>query len=300
MVINKTVSICGIWNCNMKFVEKLLSKFLPYKVWKKHYYNKKYKEIENSGLGKILQKNIYFRDIHKGGRCFILGNGPSLSKVDVALLKDEITFTVNDLYYKEDFSKINTTYHVFADPYYFTELEGILEKLMEKSNPLGVFIEGSGYKEILQNQLQQKYPIYVYSNGIEIEDIKLVPIDLCKLLPYYCTVVQSAISIASYMGFTEIYLLGCDCTGILNFIDRIQRQEIKNYAYRLPEMELLKQKSNSISCEHMFFEWHHIFKSYRLLNSFMKEKNITIINLTENSILDAIEKGNLSDVIQSS
>ena len=39
-----------------------------------------------------------FMNLHSGRRCFIVGNGPSLNKVDMTLLSDEITFGANRCY----------------------------------------------------------------------------------------------------------------------------------------------------------------------------------------------------------
>ncbi len=39
-----------------------------------------------------------FRDRHKGRRCFVVGNGPSLNQIDMGRLKDEITFGSNRCY----------------------------------------------------------------------------------------------------------------------------------------------------------------------------------------------------------
>lgn len=39
-----------------------------------------------------------FRDVHKGQRCFVVGNGPSLNQIDMGRLKDEITFGSNRCY----------------------------------------------------------------------------------------------------------------------------------------------------------------------------------------------------------
>jgi hypothetical protein len=38
------------------------------------------------------------RDLHRGERCFILGNGPSLKQTDLRLLKGEVTFGLNRIY----------------------------------------------------------------------------------------------------------------------------------------------------------------------------------------------------------
>jgi hypothetical protein len=39
-----------------------------------------------------------YRDAHAGERCFILGNGPSLRRTDLSLLRDEFTFGLNRIY----------------------------------------------------------------------------------------------------------------------------------------------------------------------------------------------------------
>ncbi len=38
------------------------------------------------------------KDIHRGERCFIIGNGPSLKQTDLSRLKDEFTFGMNRFY----------------------------------------------------------------------------------------------------------------------------------------------------------------------------------------------------------
>ena len=55
------------------------------------------------------------RDKHKGERCFIIANGPSLNKIDISLLKDEITIGCNGIY--KNFSKweFKTNYYMIVD-----------------------------------------------------------------------------------------------------------------------------------------------------------------------------------------
>jgi hypothetical protein len=42
---------------------------------------------------------LNLRNQHKGQRCFIIGNGPSLRQTNLALLKDEVTFGLNRISY---------------------------------------------------------------------------------------------------------------------------------------------------------------------------------------------------------
>ena len=43
-----------------------------------------------------------YKDIHKGDRCFIVANGPSLKKMDLSLLESEYTIGMNRIYLLND------------------------------------------------------------------------------------------------------------------------------------------------------------------------------------------------------
>ena len=43
----------------------------------------------------LLARNSVFRNRHKGQRCFVIGNGPSLKTQDLSLLAREITFVMS-------------------------------------------------------------------------------------------------------------------------------------------------------------------------------------------------------------
>lgn len=45
-----------------------------------------------------IRRLAAFKDAHRGQRCFILGNGPSLARTDISLLKNEFTFGMNRVY----------------------------------------------------------------------------------------------------------------------------------------------------------------------------------------------------------
>src|SRR5574338_723622 len=45
-----------------------------------------------------LRRLAALKDIHRGKRAFIIGNGPSLKQTDLSKLKNEITFGMNRIY----------------------------------------------------------------------------------------------------------------------------------------------------------------------------------------------------------
>lgn len=252
-----------------------------------------------------IQQNIKYKNIHKEKRCFILGNGPSLVDLDFSLLQNEITFTVNYLYKNPDFKKINTNYHVLADPGFFNihELPIVLNQIKELAESPKFFIEADGYEVVKEANLDKNYEIAFFKFMISVDDLDFMSIDLTSMFPYFNTVVQSAIAIAMYMGFSKIYLLGCDCTGILNYIQRKLGSDTTQYGYQLSKEDQIKILKNinlngDLSSEHMFFEWYRIFQSYRLLDIVCKKKDISLINLTNKGILDVLEKSTLSNILK--
>ena len=44
------------------------------------------------------ERLVAYRDRHRGERCFVIGNGPSLKQTDLSLLKEEFTFGMNRIY----------------------------------------------------------------------------------------------------------------------------------------------------------------------------------------------------------
>lgn len=61
------------------------------------------------------QKLKLYKDIHKGKRCFIIGNGPSLRAEDLNKLSDEITLCGNRIYEIFDKTKWRPTYFFCID-----------------------------------------------------------------------------------------------------------------------------------------------------------------------------------------
>lgn len=53
-----------------------------------------------------------YKDIHRGERCFIIGNGPSLNLTDLSLLENEFTFGMNRIYLMFPELGFSTTYYL--------------------------------------------------------------------------------------------------------------------------------------------------------------------------------------------
>ena len=99
-------------------------------------------EILQESSNKIIQ----FKDKHKGQRCVIIGNGPSLNKMDLSFLKQEICFGMNKIYL--GFEKWNFIPKYYVAVNSLVALRGTIEvrsneKSNEKAFALLVSLEGS-------------------------------------------------------------------------------------------------------------------------------------------------------------
>lgn len=162
------------------------------------------KHYELTKAGRNLAK---FKDIHKGERCFIIGNGPSLRAGDLTLLQNqgEITFGFNRIYNIFDQTPWRPTYYISQD-----------EKMLIGS-VAEVNAHEMGVKFIpAQMRWWHNIPIHdaVEFNIIDqqVEDPMVFGFsgDFAKGIYHSSTCVYTAAQIAAYMGFSEIYLIGID------------------------------------------------------------------------------------------
>ncbi len=265
------------------------------------------KRIKKTSVGafdfqrkKILRENIQFKNRFEAKRCFIIGNGPSLKKQDLSHLKDEIVFTVNYMYKSPLYKEVCADFHVMVDPFIF---EFDLEKDADREKL-------ESFKMIVNNKVA---PVcfFPYDKKEDIEKVVLSDflnisyldctgniyegfnkkIDMTRTMFGYCNVVQYAISIAVYMGFSEIYLLGCDMTGYEQ-ISVMAGKEVELHAYKMSEQEKeqIKKTHSKINPETFFEGFYRMFADYRRLYEYTKKRNIKLYNATAGGVLDCIPR----------
>lgn len=150
----------------------------------------------------ILQKSsnriIQFKDKHKGQRCVIIGNGPSLNKMDLSFLKQEICFGMNKIYL--GFDKWN-----FIPKYYVAVNSLVLEQNAQeiKKVPCTKFISNRGIPYIKP----QEDIIFLRTHPYNGRDFSTNP---AEGLQEGNTVTYVAMQLAYYMGFETVILIGID------------------------------------------------------------------------------------------
>ena len=210
------------------------------------------------------------KDAYKGQRCFLIGSGPSIEKMDLSLIENEITVGLNMLYK----TGIKTDFY-FVIGY---RIMRYIEELLKLEN---LFLGGSAGRWYLkhlstvkplikQHNYTEPYVLKEYGEIGVWDDISL---DITKGLRGGSGVSFVALQTMLYLGFKEVYLLGHDCDY------RAQGQ----YFY----------DKSDIGYER---DWEQIFNNYKIVKKYYERQGSKIYNATVGGKLDVFKRKSLKEI----
>lgn len=138
-----------------------------------------------------------YHNIHKGKRCFIVANGPSLKTTDLSLLKDEITIGMNRIYLNSGEMGFVPTYIVVQD---------IAIQLLQFRDDLDDLKLPKFFNWNARKHFTNKDNLAFIRSGYTPH----FSTDLTKSSWAGHSVTMICIQLAFYMGFDEVYLVGKD------------------------------------------------------------------------------------------
>ncbi len=151
----------------------------------------------NTGMARQHRREILaLKDKHKGERCVIIGNGPSLNKMDLSPLKNEITFGLNRIYLLFPRIDFQPTYYATMDENMSIQFHHEISQLL-----MPKFINWS---------LRKYYRDSDNCNFVRISYNPHFSTDLTRGFWSGASVTFMAMQIAYYMGFKEVILIGVD------------------------------------------------------------------------------------------
>lgn len=157
-------------------------------------------EAEYKPRMRALKAGIANRD-----RCFIIGNGPSLNKTDLTLLKGETTFAVNGFFLKARDLDWKPTFYVVEDHLVAEdraqEIEGVTGSTRLFPAYLRYCLSERADTVFFDHRPRTRYP-----HGFNFST------DAAHCTYAGCTVTFTCMQLAAYMGFREIYLIGVDAS----------------------------------------------------------------------------------------
>ena len=239
----------------------------------------KYWGIDRFKYGKITSKNKFLRDCADGETCYIIGNGPSLNDVDLSLLKGKNLITVNKSINTPIFSDLKPRFHVVLDPMILKEISADIERELKREDSDVIFIlHRSGINQFKgYDRARFIYGTKMASGKRHFRN------DMTKNMTTFLNVLPFAVSCAMYFGYKKIVTLGND------FSFFASRKDQHFYECGKKERkESLYQDLAGCSI---------VLQEYKTLYNYAKQKDVEIVNATENSLLDEIPQVSLEDYI---
>jgi hypothetical protein len=244
----------------------------------------------------ILKRNEELYNRHKGERCFVLATGPSIKDENLTFLQNEYCFSVSEFYKHKHYQIINPSYYCSAPLHPpFTEQDFLrrLQELSQYSKNQIHFYSLSDKNTLIKSKLINIVNNIYYLRFTNIEPLPSV-IDLTSFLPRPQSVTIMAIYIAIYMGFKNIYLLGCDHNTLWTWNG--QSNHHSDHFYNgTPTLGYEEKSGYDVD---LALKAHcNLRKQYRWIKEVALSQKINIINLSSRTYIDIFYKSSLNKVL---
>lgn len=238
-----------------------------------------YMLIDRQKYADYIKKNAALRNIHEGETCYILGNGPSLNKVDLSKLKGKHIITVNKFILTPMYSDLTPEYHCVIDRFILEQVkDAVKEDLEDNNSSTKFFLHRTGIDKI--GSSDRAY--YIYNRHFPVgEDVRP---DLTQNASTFYNVLPFTAMCAIYMGFKKIVLLGND----FSFFTARKDQHFYDINEKKERQESLYQDLTGCFI---------VLLQYRSLRKYCEKYGIDIVNATEGTLLDEIKQVKLDDYL---
>jgi hypothetical protein len=215
------------------------------------------------------------KDLHKGEKCFLLGTGPSYRYLDMSKIKS-ITFGTNTSYKKFH----SPTYYCVSDKNVWQEHK---EQILSLNTQL--LLSGHAGRDFLANKdnyrkITNTAPIIFKDLG-DIKRKGWQDKDLTHGTYWGNTImVDCALQVAYWMGFKEVYLIGCECS-------------YKDVHHFDGELYKFQKDTPRYYDKH----WKKVFKAHEIIKKDFEKDGRKIYNATPGGDLEVYDRVDLEDVI---
>lgn len=232
--------------------------------------------IKNRKWNNQAKRNKELINYKKSDKCYICGNGPSLRKVNLDEL-DGDTIVMNDHWRVAPQYKKKPTFYMLNDIAYVDD--SFRERMLGFLNccpEIPHIITASMGPAMAKKYGDVKSNIYYYnSQGVTFKHNH--NIDFTKQTYAVWNIVTRAIQLAVYLGYKEIYLIGCDYS---LFASRYLTHAYDKDGVKTECPFLLRD---------MLYKYTFTTHIHYEMARYAKEHQIKIVNLTTESLLDAYE-----------
>lgn len=236
----------------------------------------------------LLERNAALKDRHRGERCFIIATGPSIKQQDLKRLRGEFCIAVSNAFVHPDYARIAPRYHCVApmhSPYTDADALRWFRDMENKVGNATVLLSGSDKHLVDRYRLFQSQPVHYLlqdpQQDMEAPAANLT--DLSRPLAPSQTVTQTALSLAIYLGFRTVYLLGTDHSWPLHIGTSVHFHDERERA--------LGPEHWHVTDHATYFErFAMLLRKYKAIKAAAERAGCSIYNATPNSLLDVFPK----------
>jgi hypothetical protein len=253
-----------------------------------------------------------FHNKHLGERCFILGNGPSINNTNLDLLKDEIVFSCNASFLLFDRISWRPTYYTCVDtrvlPDRAHEIENMLDTNPDMTAFFPTWIETHGTEKsrtavrTIIKPAENRYYFTERRSHMRSLPSSMFSLDAQNHLVQPHTVAITMMQLAAYMGFSEIYLVGCDTSYSVS--NTVQRDSAGDN-----DVALVSTRDDDANhFDPSYFgtgrKWHvpnveAMIEHYRHAKAALKAVDVHVFNATVGGALEVFDRISLEDAVSS-
>lgn len=219
-----------------------------------------------------------YKDLYKGERCFIVATGPSLTTDDLDKIKDEYSFSMNSgaLCFNETLWRPD--FYFCQDEYVYGKIRNVVENLSQQDLP-NVWVSDSIKKKYVIPGRFNVFPLHYLDHKMNHKkgygEFKFSS-DCYSCIYDAYTVTFSAMQMACYMGFKEIYLLGCDC----NY--NVPKAHFIEYGHKDPKAAIMGDK---------------MIVAHKEFKKFADMIGVKVINCTRGGMLEVYPRKKIEEII---
>lgn len=234
------------------------------------------------------------RDLHKGERCFVIGNGPSLIPQDLDRLKNEYSFATNKIYHIFNKTAWRPSYYVCID-------NNVIAEEIENIKTIGDYPKFINFHAARYGRDEHSNIRYICTKGkfhvnLYKPQVSELNEDVSEYVAWVHTVTVTAIQIAIYMGFKEIYLLGVDHSyaNVADSKGRIHTNPAVKADYFAGMMGTGSEAGNRAIVTNV----DAMNYSYELARKFAEQKRVKIFNATRGGKLEVFERVDFDELMK--
>lgn len=245
--------------------------------------------VESQAQRRILRRNVWLKGAYEGRRVFVVGNGPSLGRVDLTLLAGEVVFAVNGFARHPILDIWQPTILSLLDPLYYSHPEAVsreMDFMLGRMPKTRFFVPLAGhgvFEATLGFPSDRTFYAHLLSDISFHEQFAL---DLTRGIPGAYNVILFSLMLALYSGASEIITIGLDHDYLAS--PREERRFAANYQEGIAKERV--QHITELSYLQLITMMRMMFQGYEILRGLARSRGQHIRNATPGGYLDVFTR----------